>query len=646
MGRTGFWIWGFDTSFFSRKDKIEKMLRFLVICAFLSIAQSLTPSSFLSANDKTRLKGLFETALQDPSTVSHAVLGLKILGETVPADLCSILQANIDKADVNGDTIFAATSAAKALDSCALKPNAQASQVLKLDSSVLELYQGVLSQLNLGQKICQAAVVKSLTDALKKDDSIASLGMAFNLAANLGKTEGSAIFDRIEDAVVQADEINGKNLQFEGGLTVSSSVVSGAYALAKTVGKAPPISKMQSVKFANYFLSRKNVQQVKGAWSLLTALQTLSSNDFHIPVAITLASQPSVSDGSPKVKVQITNVMGGDLGAMDVQVDSAMRQSDGAVVMSKSKMKAAESATFYEIDLMAVKPGKGFYELTMTSTPVKENKKLAGNEGAVLLVKVLGTIALENVEIGVADTDQSTGPKMTSVAHPDKVKKELEADHHHKVIIKFAVKDKASGEKVKVHQAFVRLALKDSEIIYVAEPDSSNNYKFDLDVSAKAKEFGSKSGKYSVSLIIGDAVVSNPTNWNLADITLQFPAADGQAGSMPDNKPKPEIRHLFREPEKRPPQIVSTAFTGLCLVPIGLMIVVWMKLGVNISNFPVSPTAIGFHLGLGSIFFLYLQFWLHLDMFSTIKYLIMVGVVTFLCGNSMLVKIAEKRKNA
>ena len=49
---------------------------------------------------------------------------------------------------------------------------------------------------------------------------------------------------------------------------------------------------------------------------------------------------------------------------------------------------------------MAVKPGKGFYELTLTSTPTKANSKLAGNEGAVLLVKVLGTISLENVEIG------------------------------------------------------------------------------------------------------------------------------------------------------------------------------------------------------------------------------------------------------
>merc|ERR1711962_1583238 len=353
-------FWKFDTKqlFPVRKfqEKQGKMLRFFVIFTVFALAQGLTPSSFLTPVDKGRIKGLFVSNLNDQSSVSYAILGLKLLGETIPnvAELCKVLQANIDKPEATGDAIFAATSAAKALGSCTLKPNAAVTKVLKLESSVQELYQGTLSQLNLGQKICQSCVAKSLTDALKKDDGIASLGMAFNLAANLDKKEGAAIFERIEDAIVQADEINGKNLQFEGGLSVSSSVISGAYALAKTVGKAPIISKLQSVKFANYFLSRKNVQQVKGAWSLLTALQTMSSNDFHIPVAITLASQPSVSDASPKVKVQITDVMGGDLGAMDVQVDSAMRQTDGAVVMSKSKMKAAGDASFYEIDLMAV----------------------------------------------------------------------------------------------------------------------------------------------------------------------------------------------------------------------------------------------------------------------------------------------------
>ena len=125
-----------------------------------------------------------------------------------------------------------------------------------------------------------------------------------------------------------------------------------------------------------------------------------------------------------------------------------------------------------------------------------------------------------------------------------------------------------------------------------------------------------------------------------------FFLGDAVSGALPLNKPKPEIRHLFKEPEVRPPQLVSTAFTGLCLVPIAIMIVGWMKLGVDLSNFPLTPMSIGFHLGLASIFGLYLQFWLHLNMFTTIKYLIMVGIVTFLCGNSLLVKIAEKRKNA
>ena len=103
---------------------------------------------------------------------------------------------------------------------------------------------------------------------------------------------------------------------------------------------------------------------------------------------------------------------------------------------------------------------------------------------------------------------------------------------------------------------------------------------------------------------------------------------------------------MFREPEKRPPALVSTAFTVLCVVPFVGLILAWMKLGANISHFPFGLSSIVFHLGLGSIFVLYFCFWLQLNMFTSLKYLIMIGVVTFLCGNSLLVKIAEKRKNS
>ena len=108
------------------------MLRLCVIFAVFVVGQALTPSSFLSTVDKSRLKGLFETSLKDDAAVSYAILGLKLLGDTIPnvAGHCKTLQANVDKDGVTAEAIFAATSAAKAIGSCSLKLNAQASKVV------------------------------------------------------------------------------------------------------------------------------------------------------------------------------------------------------------------------------------------------------------------------------------------------------------------------------------------------------------------------------------------------------------------------------------------------------------------------------------------------------------------------------------
>ena len=80
-------------------------------------------------------------------------------------------------------------------------------------------------------------------------------------------------------------------------------IVNGAYKLAEKVGKTPPITKMQAVKFANYFLSRKSVQQSKGGYHLLQSLNTLADNKYHVPVSVTLVSQSTVSDSIPMVRL-------------------------------------------------------------------------------------------------------------------------------------------------------------------------------------------------------------------------------------------------------------------------------------------------------------------------------------------------------
>ena len=175
------------------------------------------------------------------------------------------------------------------------------------DTSAADIFNAVSAQVALGAKPDGAAVSKALQAALKKDDSLANLGLAFRAAAAAASSasDATAVFERVEDAIVQADEVDGRMLQFEGGLSVTSSIVTGAYALASKAGKSEPgFKREQAVKFANYFLSRKSVQTAKGGLALLEALSALADNKFYVPVAVTLVSAPAaavVSLESPKV---------------------------------------------------------------------------------------------------------------------------------------------------------------------------------------------------------------------------------------------------------------------------------------------------------------------------------------------------------
>ena len=70
-------------------------------------------------------------------------------------------------------------------------------------------------------------IAKLLSAALKNhDSSLADSGYAFNLASvALDGKEAKDIFDLIEDAVVQADEVDGKMLQFEGMTTIDIKII-------------------------------------------------------------------------------------------------------------------------------------------------------------------------------------------------------------------------------------------------------------------------------------------------------------------------------------------------------------------------------------------------------------------------------------
>ena len=197
-------------------------------------------------------------------------------------------------------------------------------------------------------------------------------------------------------------------------------------------------------------------------------------------------------------------------------------------------------------------------------------------------------------------------------------------------------------------RAFDRNQQTKKEVTLISEPSANLQYRLDLPVATSAPNFGHSSGTYDINLIVGDATITNPLIWKVASIKLTFPKVDESIKSIPSwmkltYEPLPVINHLFKQPEKRPPAIVSDAFTILAVVPLFLLLGLWIKLGVNLSNFSLSLASIGFHTGLTLIFAIFVFFWTSMNMFTTIKCLSGVVLLTFLSGHSLLKSLSAKR---
>lgn len=620
-----------------------------VFSFLLLVGATLAVSSYLNDNDQARFENILLSGLSsdDVGVLNHAINGLTLLGKSIPdkKNLCKKLQ---NKSERSSEAVFHISKATSALG-CTFKPESGVRDKLEsklvASNGIAEIYYATGALSTLGYRLETSKILKAINGALKKDDSITSLGQAFHIAAILDG-DVSSIFDRVEDAIVQGDQVDGKMLQFEGGLSVTALVISGAYKLSEAVGRSPPITKEQANKFAEYFVSRRSVQTVKGVHFLLNVASIFSDNKFHIPVAITLTSKAVVSLDAPKFQVKVTDILGKNVKGLNVVADSATRIADDAVVLSQKPLTS--KAGMHELDLMSTNPGKGVYRVVLSASASRTDSRLVGNVGTVVVVKVLTRIDIDDAEIGTADSDQSTATKLKKVVFPNKLDGVLEADTHQKVVIKFQLRDTTTKELLTVHQAFVRLTHKEShqEIFFVAEPDVNDVYKFDLDVASKAKDFLYLSGLYSVNIIIGDAVIENPTVWNLAELELKFGRpSTGKSNSVSDMYlPKPEIQHVFRQPEKRPPALVSNTFTILVITPLVVFVGLVAKLGVGPSTMSLSLGDIAFHCSLGGIFTLFVAFWLYLNMFQTLKLLFLLAIPTMITGRYMLSRIAEKRK--
>lgn len=352
-----------------------------------------------------------------------------------------------------------------------------------------------------------------------------SLGHAFNVAADLG-SKASSLSKWIEGTIAQADEINGKQLQFEGGLSVTALIINGVLKFSKSIGGAYPLSEDQLVKFITYFLSRSVVLQPKGASLLIEVLETIAADRKTAPIGISFIGSGQVFPETQELNIRIVDILGKPVQpAISSASGTITSKADNSVVGSNLAFTPRSSdRTAYSLSLKSLTFAQGSYSIDIKADSYTQT----------LLFKVLTKVQVANLEIGIGESDSASALQKHTVTHPQKLNVVLNADQQQKILVKALLVDEKTKNPITVHQAFVLFQddKKSREVVFVAEQDSSKAYKFDLDVGARAVYFQHKSGVYSLELIVGDSSISNSFRWHLADIELKFHEFKEQSGEQ------------------------------------------------------------------------------------------------------------------
>uniref|UniRef100_A0A4W5QT99 Dolichyl-diphosphooligosaccharide--protein glycosyltransferase subunit 2 n=1 Tax=Hucho hucho TaxID=62062 RepID=A0A4W5QT99_9TELE len=601
----------------------------LVLLTVALGAQALTPSHHLSLSDVERLKGLLSQPFTDLASAYYSIVGLT----------CCLITSFVD-------SLFFAAEASQAISDCEVNISNETRDILLAavseDSTVTQIFRAVSALSSLGLPLASQEVVAALIARIAKEDNVLAITTALQTATRLSQqAELGGILEEIEDLAARLDDLGGVYLQFEEGLEATALFVTAAYTLSDHADTEPPLKEDQVIQLANSVFSKKSWDSRSEAFSVACAAAALSSNRFHVPVIVSTQGPATVSHSQPILHLLVTDILSNPLASASVLVESAQAVASKSVVLSQAPFSLRDG--IFELNFMASQPASGYYQFAVVVTG---DSRLVANQ-VELKVKVSTEVAITNMDLSVVDKDQSIGTKTSRVDYPFKAKGSFTADSHQNFAMTFQLVDVNTGVELTPHQTFVRFHNQKTgqEVVFVAEPDGKNLYKFELDTAERKSEFDSMSGTYVLHLIVGDATLENPILWNVADVVLKF--LDEEAPAAIQSKtlymPKPDIQHLFREPEKKPPTVVSNTFTALVLSPFLLLLILWFKLGANISNFSLSPSSVLFHVGHACMLGLMYVYWTHLNMFQTLKYLAIIGSLTFLAGNRMLAQKAVKR---
>ncbi|KAI3742684.1 hypothetical protein L1987_60377 [Smallanthus sonchifolius] len=459
----------------------------------------------------------------------------------------------------------------------------------------------------------------NLIDALKRD--------VVKLFDNIDKYDDGAYY--FDDRFVDASG-------HQGPVSATSSVARGLTTLASTSGSLN-IPGDKILGLARFFLGIGVPGTGKDLYYQIDALASLDQSRVLVPLILSLQASVLSISSQDKLKVKVTTVLGSTGPPLSVKLMQVFSSGSKDASIINQELKFDPKEAVHVLDALPVGVDVGEYVFAfeiVLSDP--EHKKIYVTGGRTKVpVYVTGVVKVENSKVEVLESDSVETQQKLDL--PGKNDVALTANHLQKLRLSFQLTTPLQNP-FKPHQALLKLR-HESGVEHSFVVNSGKLFETTLDFLGLVENFFYLSGKYDMELTVGDPAMENSFLQPLGHIELDLPDAPEKYG------PKPEIAHIFRLQEKRPPQELSYAFLGLVFVPFLAFLVGLLRLGVNMKNFPTSMIpaafAILFHGGIAAVLGLYGLFWLKLDLFTTLKTLGVLGLFLMFVGHRTLSHLAS-----
>nr|KJB09982.1 hypothetical protein B456_001G179000 [Gossypium raimondii] len=485
--------------------------------------------------------------------------------------------------------------------------------------------------------------------------SLASSEIDQSLISTL-KNDIIKLFDSIEkydDGALYFDDKLVDGHEYQGPLSTTSSVLRGLTAFAAVTAENLNLPGDTMLGLAKFFLGICVPGDAKDFFNQIDSLACLESNRVSIPLILSFPSTVLSLTRKDSLKVGVSTVLGSEVPSLTVKLVGAFSSgSKDASLVESQELNFDKASGLHILNDLPKSIDVGSYTFVfevVLHEPEHEEVYFMGSQTKVP-ISVTGLIKVENSEIAVLDSDLGSIESQKKLDLAGKNAISLSANHLQKLRLSFQLTT-PHGRSFKPHQAFLKLRHESKvEHIFVVG-NSGKQFEIVLNFLGLVEKFFYLSGKYDMELTIGDAAM-NSLLVAIGHIELDLPEAPEKAPRPPPQPvdpysrygPKAEITHIFRAPEKRPPQELSLAFLGLTILPLLGFLIGLLRLGVNLKNFPTKPVpatfAVLFHVGIGAVLLLYVFFWVKLDLFQTLKLLGFLGVFLVFVGHRILSHLA------